>query len=250
MKKILLLTFLLVCLTGCKKETKNLDSKTIIAQAIERAGGSTIDTSTIAFNFRDKFYRANRNYGNYSLERCSDAACKDTLDQLTNSDFNRIVNGRSVEVVDSLISNLAGGVNSVHYFSVLPYGLNAEAVKSKKIGEATIKGKTYYKIEVQFSEAGGGEDFEDNYMYWINTENFTVDYLAYNYHVNEGGTRFREAYNSREINGIRFVDYNNYEPVEQFPPLESLDSLFESGKLNLLSKIELENITVTTCSSC
>ncbi|WP_028375475.1 DUF6503 family protein [Leeuwenhoekiella sp. MAR_2009_132] len=250
MKKILPLTFLLICLTACKKEIKNLDSKAIIAQTIARAGGSTIDTSTITFTFRDKFYKASRNYGNFSLERCSDEACKDTLDQLTNSDFKRFVKGKTINLEDSLISNLAGGVNSVHYFSVLPYGLNAEAVKSKKIGEATIKGKTYYKIEVRFAEEGGGEDFEDNYMYWIDTEDFTVDYLAYNYHVNEGGTRFREAYNIREVNGVRFVDYNNYEPLEQFPPLQSLDSLFENGKLRLLSKIELENIEVTACSSC
>jgi len=81
-------------------------------------------------------------------------------------------------------------------------------------------------------------------MYWINKTDFTVDYLAYNYHVNEGGTRFREAYNIREVEGIRFADYNNYEPAEKFPPLQSLDSLYTSGSLSLLSKIELEDVTV------
>lgn len=250
MKKLLLLSFAILSFVGCKKEIKDLDSDTIISQAIERAGGDIIDTATIKFNFRDKFYRAYRNDGAYRLERCSDGACNDTVDQLTNSDFKRLINKKAITLEDSLISSLAGGVNSVHYFSVLPYGLDADAVQAKNVGESVVNGKTYYKIEVKFDEQGGGEDFEDNYMYWINTEDFTVDYLAYNYHVNEGGTRFREAYNERTVKGIRFVDYNNYKTEEQFPPLESLDSLFENGKLELLSKIELENIEVTGCSSC
>ncbi|HBT09881.1 MAG TPA: deoxyribose-phosphate aldolase, partial [Leeuwenhoekiella sp.] len=68
--------------------------------------------------------------------------------------------------------------------------------------------------------------------------------------VNEGGTRFREAYNERTINGVRFVDYRNFKPQEQFPPLQSLDSLFTTGNLELLSKIDLEQVEVNPCSSC
>ncbi|RXG22247.1 hypothetical protein DSM02_1846 [Leeuwenhoekiella polynyae] len=230
---------------SCKEESKKLDADTIIQKAISQVGGKTIDTSTITFKFRDKYYRAKRNNGLYRLERSTNAAFKDTLDQLTNSDFKRFINEKEVPVADSLISSLSGSVNSVHYFSVLPYGLDAEAVNAKKVGETTINGKTYYEIQVTFSQEGGGEDFEDEYMYWINTKHFTVDFLAYNYHVNEGGTRFREAYNIREIEGIRFVDYRNFKPNEQFPPLESLDSLFANGELDLLSKIELQDVTVS-----
>ena len=250
MKRFTLLIFTLVSLMSCKQESKVLNADAIIAKAIEHTGGKVIDTSTISFRFRSKFYRASRNKGSYSLERCTDAACKDTLDQLTNSDFRRFINSEEVDVADSLISGLASGVNSVHYFSVLPYGLDSKAVKAKKVGEATVKGKKYYEIEVSFSKNGGGEDFEDIYMYWIDTTNFNVDYLAYNYHVNEGGTRFREAYNIRNIKGVRFADYKNYKPSEQFPPLQSLDSIFEAGKLELVSKIELQDLEVTPCSSC
>ena len=128
--------------------------------------------------------------------------------------------------------------------------MDAEAVHAEKVGQASINGKTYYEIKITFSEEGGGEDFEDTYMYWINTEDFSVDFLAYNYHVNEGGTRFREAYNERTINGVRFVDYRNFKPKEQFPPLQSLDSLFTIGNLELLSKIDLEQVEVNSCSSC
>jgi len=44
---------------------------------------------------------------------------------------------------------------------------------------------------------------------------------------------------------VRFVDYRNYKPEEQYPPLTDLIDLFENKKLKLLSKIELEEITVT-----
>jgi hypothetical protein len=56
--------------------------------------------------------------------------------------------------------------------------------------------------------------------------------------------RFREAYNERFVNGIRFVDYNNYKPLNTEMTIFETDSLFESGNLKLLSKIELKNIKV------
>jgi hypothetical protein len=38
------------------------------------------------------------------------------------------------------------------------------------------------------------KDFDDEYMYWIK-DTRKVDYLAYSYHVNDGGVRFRAAFN-------------------------------------------------------
>lgn len=37
-----------------------------------------------------------------------------------------------------------------------------------------------------------------------------MDFLAYEYNVNGGGVLFREAFNSRMIEGMRFQDYINY----------------------------------------
>ncbi len=247
MKRILVI-LLIISICSCKenndKKPEDFTASEIVDKAIEYAGGNILDTASISFQFRDKFYRAKRDNGLYELERCTDGACKDTLDQLTNSDFKRYINEQQVKLPDSLVAGLSGSVNSVHYFAVLPYGLDAEAVNAEKIGTATIKGKNYYEIHVSFAEEGGGEDFEDEYLYWINTENFAVDYLAYNYHVNEGGTRFREAINIREVNGVRFADYINYEPEERFPELSELDNLFTEGKLKELSRIELKDVAV------
>ncbi|MGB3775657.1 MAG: DUF6503 family protein [Leeuwenhoekiella sp.] len=231
-----------------KKEGQNVEN--IINKAIARAGGEKIDQSTISFDFRDKFYEAIRNNGSYTLKLCSDQKCADTLDVLTNTGFERRIADQVQKLPDSLVEGYSNSVNSVHYFSVLPYGLNDSAVNSELLDTVNIKGISYYEIKVDFKEEGGGKDYEDEYMYWISTEDLTVDYLAYNYHVNEGGTRFREAYNAREINGVRVVDYRNYEPSEQFPELRSLDSLFLNDQLRLLSVIALKNVQITDCPNC
>ncbi|WP_417364456.1 DUF6503 family protein, partial [Galbibacter sp.] len=111
--------------------------------------------------------------------------------------------------------------------------------------EAEIIDKKYYEVKVTFAQDGGGTDHEDEYMYWIAKDNFTVDYFAYKFYTGEGGIRFRKAYNPRMVNGIRFVDYENYklEPWKSVD-LQNIEELFEAGKLELLSKIETEAISV------
>ncbi|MGB5943110.1 MAG: type II CAAX endopeptidase family protein [Leeuwenhoekiella sp.] len=229
---------------------KELTAQEIVDRAITEAGGNILKNANLDFKFRDRYYRSERENGKFVLERCTDPSCAETRDQLTNDGFVRFDQNQPVELPDSLVSQYSESVNSVHYFAVLPYGLQAPAVNKELVGTGDVNGKSYYKIKVNFQQEGGGTDFQDEYMYWISTEDFSVDYLAYNYEVNEGGTRFRVAYNPRMINGVRVVDYKNYKPIEKFPPLENLDSLYEAGALNLLSTIDLESVEVTPCPNC
>ena len=143
-----------------------------------------------------------------------------------------------------MVVKYTGSINSVHYFAHLPYGLNDKAVNKKMVGDAEINGMPYYQLKVTFSQDGGGTDHHDEFLYWIHKENFTIDYLAYKFHINEGGLRFREAYNPRVIEGIRFVDYKNYTQEDFNTDLCQLDELFEEGKLKLLSNIETEDVHV------
>ena len=62
-------------------------------------------------------------------------------------------------------------------------------------------------------------------MYWFNKETFKPDYLAYDFHTDGGGVRFRKAYNERYVDGIRFVDYENYKPRD---PKETLDNILDA----------------------
>lgn len=247
--KVLLCTFLFLNITlGCTKESQPTVQQ-IVDRAISVSGGSIIGNSSIHFKFRDYYYRATRTSSLRTLERCTDLECQiqqDILDK--NGEFVRFRESEPITVPDSMKIRYSNSINSVHYFSVLPYGLNDKAVRKTLLDEKIVHNEPYYRVEVTFSEENGGEDFQDKYLYWIHKKSYKVDYLAYNYQTNEGGTRFRKAYNERIINGVRIVDYKNYKPKEQFPPLEQLDSLFESNELELLSTIDLENVTISECS--
>lgn len=238
---LFILSFIAIfSLNSCSQKT--LEVQEIIDSAIAQSGGSTIANASIQFKFRDHYYRAKRENGVRTFERCTDAACILQRDVLNNKgDFTRFRESALIQVPDSMKQKYANSINSVHYFSVLPFGLNDPAVTKKLMDINDVKGTSYYRVKVTFAEEDGGEDFQDEYMYWIATDDFSVDYIAYNYQTSEGGTRFREAYNERMINGVRFVDYRNYKPKTQFPPLTDLDAQFEKNELTLLSTIETEN---------
>ncbi|MCA0133099.1 DUF6503 family protein [Winogradskyella alexanderae] len=244
---LLLLLLLFFCCFSCSSNVKNevFTAQEIIDKAIEESGGSNFNKSNIRFDFRDKSYFAKRDKGKFLLGRSFVQDSNSITDYFTNSEFQRLVDNRSVEVADSLISKYKTSINSVHYFAKLPHGLNDPSVNKVLIGEETIKGETYFKIRVTFNEVGGGEDFDDVFFYWINKKNWKTEYLAYSYNEDDGkGMRFREAYNERYIKGIRFLDYNNYRPKDSTIKLIDLGKNFEKNKLNFLSKIELKNIEV------
>ena len=226
---------------SCQKKEISLTAQQIIDKTILYSGAEKVVNSEITFQFRDKDYKAIRSNGNFKLIRTFDSI----YDVLDNNGFERLINGHSFSVNDGLISKYSNSINSVHYFSVLPFGLNDKAVHKKLLPTSTIKGKEYYKIEITFSENGGGEDFEDVFIYWIGKEDFLIDYLAYSYHTNGGGKRFRVLKEQCIKNGIRFVDYHNYKPLNNEIPLVDIDKAFEENKLKKVSEIILKDIKVT-----
>lgn len=248
-KKIIIVWFITGLLLSCNTDSKELTADKIIDQALEASGSDIIDNARISFKFRKYYFDALRKKGEFQLKRCTDPQCQDTVDILKNTGFERQIAHKTVALPDSMVQKYTGSVNSVHYFAILPYGLDNKMVNKERAGESTIKGKSYYRVHVSFEATDDGAH-QDQYMYWINKETFMVDYLAYNFDVNDGGTRFREAYNVRTIAGARIVDYRNYKPKEKFPKLTDLDSLFINGQLDLLSIIELEDVKVTPCPNC
>lgn len=242
--RIIYILFILVTLTSCKKEIP-LTAQDIVDKTIEVSGGDKYLNAIIDFDFRDKHYRSVREGGKFQYERQFQDSIGIIKDVLNNDGFQRFVNDTLTKIPDSMAVKYTSSVNSVHYFALLPYGLNDAAVNKSSFGEVSIKDKLYYKIKVTFSQEGGGEDYEDVFIYWIEAETFKANYIAYSYIEDDGvGIRFREAYNERFINGLRFVDYNNYKSEDATMDLLGLDKAFESSSLKLLSKIELENIEV------
>jgi len=234
---------LVLLFMSCNQKPKELTAKDILDKTIEVAGGERYDNAEIDFTFRNIKYKSIRQNGRFSLQRFLPDTLN-TVDILTNDGFTRLQKSEKIVLADTTTFKYMESVNSVHYFVLLPYGLNDAAVHKKLLGETTIKNKEFYKIEVTFAEDGGGVDFEDVFIYWISKEDFTVDYLAYQFFTDDGGIRFRESYNPRMIEGIRFVDYNNYRPQDSLATLQQMDALFEADTLILLSKIETEKVAV------
>ncbi|MBT8262200.1 MAG: deoxyribose-phosphate aldolase [Bacteroidia bacterium] len=200
-----------------------------------------INGREISFQFRDHQYKMYRDSNLYVYSRI-----KDSITDILHSrkGFNRVINGTPVLVADSMAAKYSASVNSVLYFFQLPFVLNDAAARKEYIGRTTIEEMEYHILKVTFNEEGGGEDFEDEFRYWINTETFEIDFLAYSYLTDDGGIRFREAFNKQRFDGILFQDYRNFKPASLQVPLDSLPVLFERQELKLLSKIENKDIQV------
>lgn len=217
----------------------------IVDQAIARHGGDLYRDIRVSFDFRDRHYKAARKGWQFTYERIfSDSAGHRIHDVFNNDGLTRTVDDQPFELTEKQSSAYANSVNSVIYFALLPFFLNDPAVIKEYLGETTLRGEPYHKIGVTFRQEGGGKDHEDEYVYWFHRDRLTMDFLAYNFLVDGGGARFREAYNSREINGVRFQDYINYKPKEPNMNVKEFDALLENDGLEELSRIELENVEV------
>lgn len=243
-KYILGAVVFIVILVSCEPKKTALTAQQIVDKAIAVSGGDLYTTSTIDFTFRDRRYSSEPSGSQKTMQRLLKNDTIAILDIKSPNQFQRYRNDSLVVVSDSMANVYSNSINSVHYFAYLPYGLNDRAVKKELVGETKIKGQEYYKVRVTFDQLGGGKDFEDVYVYWFNKDTYKPDYLAYGFQVDGGGVRFREAYNERYVEGIRFVDYNNYKAARAISVMQ-LDSLFENDKLELLSKIALEEIAVS-----
>ena len=162
----------------------------------------------------------------------------------SNQTLKRYLDGVPIKISDSIRGVYSNSLNSVMYFFQLPKPLQDSSVIKVLMSSIEINGYSYWTIKVTFKEEGGGEDYQDEYRYWINQNNYEIDFLAYNYQSDGGGTRFRRAINKRKINGMFFQDYENYKPFQIFEQLDNLPKLFEQGNLELISLIENKNIII------
>lgn len=235
--------FMLFLYSACNQASD--PAQAVVDAAITSHGGDKLENATLAFDFRERHYTYARTGGTYAYTRAfTDSTGAKVTDVLRNDRFTRTVNGNTVQLPEERQKAFSNSVNSVLYFALLPYGLNDAAVQKEWIGKTELEGKSYDLVKVTFRQEGGGEDFEDEFLYWFNTETHTLDYLAYNYQTEGGGVRFRKAINPRQVEGILFQDYINYKPASKDVPLEALEELYKKDSLEVLSNIELENIAV------
>lgn len=226
---------------ACQPKSK---AQEIIDRAIAVHGGEAYEKAIISFDFRDIHYQIMKTPSAFEYSREFQDSSGNVLDVLNNAGFTRSVNGNKIDLTAERENAYSNSVNGVAYFAFLPYGLNDEAARKTWIKESVLEGKSYDLIKVDFREEGGGEDFEDEFLYWINKDTGQMDYLAYSYHTDGGGIRFRKGINQRRVQGILFQDYLNYKPADEELPLEEIELLFNQQELELFTRIEKENIQV------
>lgn len=238
---LLSLTFFWV---SCDSKT---EAEKIVDSAIAAYGGDLYEKTAITFDFRGTHYAIFKSSTAFEYSREFTDSTGQVVDVLNNAGFTRKVNG---VVIDTLTEERVGAfsrsVNSVAYFAFLPFGLNDAAAIKTYLGQTKIKGKDYHQVKVIFMAEGGGEHFEDEFLYWFGVADYRLDYMAYSYHTDGGGVRMREVREAREVGGIRFQDYTNLKAVNKATPLDSMQYLYEKGALEKLSEINLENIRTST----
>jgi hypothetical protein len=235
---------LLLLTVGCggqASESDRLIDRTISAHGMER-----LDNAEVRFSFRGDRFVARRQSNQFRYERHSLDDQGAFVDVLTNEGLHRERNGVRVELTPDEYGRAETTVNSVIYFALLPLPLRDPAVNATIRDDEIVRGTAYHVLDVNFAQDGGGRDWEDTFRYWINRDSGTIDFLAYSFHVNDGGTRFREAFNPRRVNGVLFLDYRNYTDRTIEGDISRYSSIFDAGEpsLELFSDILIENIEV------
>ncbi|SMG23933.1 hypothetical protein SAMN05661096_01431 [Marivirga sericea] len=241
MRNIFGLILITVVTVSCNPSEQSTEK--LIQNVIEYHGGDAYDSLNLQFKFRGKLYGLQHLGGKFQYERIfQDSSGRKITDVLDNNGFKRLINGKRVGLSATDSAAYANSVNSVHYFALLPYNLQDEAVQAHNKDDVLINGRPYKSIEVKFQQEGGGADYEDVFMFWFNANTYEMDYFAYSYHTEGGGIRFRESINRETVEGVIFQDYNNFK-AEKGTDLSNLPSMFESKELELLSKIDLEFVS-------
>ncbi len=244
MKYILPLLSILL-FASCQEKKDFTDPQVIIDESIAFHGLQNFCNNAFSLTFRDIDYTYENKGGMYKYTRLqTDSTGAEIYDVLTNEGLKRFKDGSEVQPTDEKRAAYARSVNSVIYFFRLPFGLNDPAVIKQFNGEKNIKGKTYLEVQVTFEQENGGEDFDDVFLYWFDKEDLSLDFLAYLYHTDGGGMRFREAINQREVNGSVIQDYINFKPENEDIDINTIRDLYNAGELIELSRIINENVII------
>lgn len=218
----------------------------LINRAIENYGMESLQGNKIEFDFRAIHYEAKFLQNGFEYRRTQVSENGDTIvDVLTHEGLQRYIQNEKV-ITDSLKTRAyANSINSVMYFTFLPKRLTDEAAILKSLGTQNFNNKTFELIEVTFLQEYGGEDFDDQYVYWFNQQNLKMEFLAYKYHTNNGGIRFRILHSDNIVEGITFQNYYNLKPADLSTPLTQLPNLWQNNALDTVSVIINKNFKVS-----
>ncbi len=249
--------FLALCLplaiAACSEPPARGPSGEAEAVALVRAtqeahGSDALEGATLHFTFRGDAFTAMRDGGRFRYTRTTrDERAREVVDVLDNSGLSRTVNGDDAPIPASEVGSLTTAVNSVVYFATLPAPLSDAAVQARALGPDSVAGQPYDRLEITFAQEGGGNDWEDRYIYWVHPERRTLDYIAYSYELAEGasgandtGHRFRRVIGTGDASGFRTQDYANM-TADSISTLEEYPAALARGATREVSQVLTEN---------
>lgn len=246
LKRLRLSATALVLITASCQQGENATE--MLDRAYRAHGAGALARASMSFGFRGEQYVATRDRGIFVYERLYEDSAGTVRDFINNDGSYREVNGRNVSINARTAASILGKINSVVYFASLPFPLRDPAVRSRYLGTTSLDGIAYSKIEVTFVQEGGGPDYQDRFVYWINRRTGHIEFLAYHYLTNETGSRFRRLVNPREVGGFRIVDHVNYRAVPDTigRNVDRFDELYENGALEVVSEVKHENVRVVS----
>jgi hypothetical protein len=229
---------LLFILSGCSEP----NPQKIVDKSIAFYKMDKLKNATLEFKFRTASFKVMQNGSQFKYERFFTDSTGNIHDILSNDGFKRILDGKELQLDKVESDKYRQSLNAVVYFLYLPLKLNDASVIKKYLGESQIKDKRYHKIEISFENSKEAGDHSDVFYYWFDTEDYSMDHFAYS----SGGNRFREVLRSRDAGGVIFQDYVNYQmPLDDsITTVDRYDSLYEAGRLRVLSQIELKDIVL------
>jgi len=244
----------LVLLLGCQTEgpdpADRPSAAAIVDSAVAAHGGAVLDRAVVSFDFRGDQYRLRQDGGQFHYRRTyTDSLDRTVREGVTNAGIYRVVEGDTVALSEDERGSIETTVNSVSYFALLPHPLQDSAVQPEYSGRDTLDGVPYHRIRVTFRQEDGGQDWQDIFMYWFRTDTYAMDYLSYAFGLaptdTDTGTRFREAYNVRRVEGVRFADYMNYtSDTLSYDRMERYPALWAQEALELVSRVEIDSLRV------
>ena len=238
-------------LAGCADTpgpSGDAEALALIRAAQEAHGSDVLEGATLHFTFRGDAFTARRDGGRFRYARTTrDERGREVVDILDNDGLSRTVGGEPVEVPEGEIGSTTTAVNSVVYFATLPAPLSDAAVQARALGRDSVAGAPYDRLEVTFAQEGGGNDWEDRYIYWLHPERRTLDYIAYSYALADGasgandtGHRFRRVTATGDASGFRTQDYANL-TADSISALEAYPAALARGLAREVSEILTEN---------
>jgi len=187
---------LLIVLSSCQEEADR-----IIESSIRYHGFENFYKEPVEFKFREYTYLIDKTRSPYLYTKkiqLQDSITGQTIIQIdslwNSSEFSRSINGERLKLTEEDETRFSNSINSVAYFYQLPLPLKDDAAIITLLENTFIEGKEYATLKVSFSEENGGTDHEDTYRYYFDTSTYALSYLSYDFHINDGGVRFRKAY--------------------------------------------------------